>query len=81
MSDEPKKRSRAWIAWVTIGLLGLYPLSIGPAARISTHAHSHAFTEAYFAAYAPIFRIWDKPIGHPLFLYVAFWSSLPPAER
>jgi hypothetical protein len=30
MSDEPKKRSRAWIGWTLIAGLVLYPLSIGP---------------------------------------------------
>ena len=32
MSDEPKKRSRAWIGWAAFLLFVLYPLSIGPAA-------------------------------------------------
>jgi hypothetical protein len=31
MSDEPKKRSRAWIWWAMITLIVLYPLSEGPA--------------------------------------------------
>jgi hypothetical protein len=29
MSDEPRKRSRAWVWWTA---LALYPLSMGPAA-------------------------------------------------
>jgi hypothetical protein len=30
MSDEPKKRARAWIWWTLIAVLVLYPLSMGP---------------------------------------------------
>jgi hypothetical protein len=34
MSDEPKKRSRAWIIhWAAVALLVAYPLSMGPAIR------------------------------------------------
>ena len=38
MSDEPNKRSRAWIIWTALALLGvlaLYPLSAGPLLWIS----------------------------------------------
>jgi hypothetical protein len=30
MSDEPKKRSRAWIGWALLAVLVVYPLSAGP---------------------------------------------------
>jgi hypothetical protein len=30
MSDEPKRRSRLWIAWTAIALFVVYPLSKAP---------------------------------------------------
>jgi hypothetical protein len=33
MSDEPKRRSRAWIGRAMLAAFVLYPLSIGPAYR------------------------------------------------
>jgi hypothetical protein len=36
MSNEPEKQSRAWVWWAVIALLLLaYPLSEGPALRLS----------------------------------------------
>jgi hypothetical protein len=35
MSDEPKKRSRAWIWWTLVAVFVLYPLSIGPVAWVT----------------------------------------------
>jgi hypothetical protein len=85
MSDEPKKRSWAWIGWGLIVVLVLYSLSIGPAAWLSTHAHSRTVTATYFAAYAPIFWMWRneraEPGGYAFLVYVTFWSSLPPSEH
>jgi hypothetical protein len=36
MSDEPKKRSWAWVGWTTL-VLALYVLSAGPAAYLWSH--------------------------------------------
>lgn len=36
MSDESKERSWAWIGWVLVAALVVYPLSIGPAAGLSS---------------------------------------------
>jgi hypothetical protein len=35
MSDEPKKRSWAWIGWTAVVLFVLYPLSAGPTQRLT----------------------------------------------
>ncbi|HEV8003974.1 MAG TPA: hypothetical protein VGP63_29175 [Planctomycetaceae bacterium] len=54
MSDEPKKRSRAWVWMALVAILVLYPLSVGPAAWIVARTDSpaaYAFTKV---AYAPV---------------------------
>jgi hypothetical protein len=37
MSDEPKKRSGAWIGWALLAFLVLYPASVGPMAWLEKH--------------------------------------------
>jgi len=39
MSEEPKKRPRAWIWWALLALLILYPASAGPATRALDRAN------------------------------------------
>jgi hypothetical protein len=58
MSDEPKKGTRAWPAWIALALLALYPLSIGPAFCIVRHSGSaaHKALPIYSAIYRPL--IW-----------------------
>jgi hypothetical protein len=62
MSDEPKKRSRAWIWW-TVGLLVFYPLSAVPFALISDRwvssgIVSRASVERVIGGiYGPVLRI------------------------
>ena len=58
MSDEPKKRSRAWI-WRTVALFSLYPLSIGPANRICVTVGGHAM-EIYGTIYGPLHSICER---------------------
>jgi hypothetical protein len=73
MSDEPKKRSRAWIGWA---LVVLYPLSIGPADCIVGRCSGHPWISAgLLAAYYPISSICAKSatlttmLGHYLVLW------------
>ena len=57
MSDEPKKRPRAWIGWVAVlTLLVLYPLSMGPA-----YGPAMPLFEAktLSTAYAPMWWVWQ----------------------
>jgi|HubBroStandDraft_4_1064222.scaffolds.fasta_scaffold207995_3 hypothetical protein len=56
MSDEPKKRSRAWMGWAAIGFLLLaYPFSVGPALRFAFFSgNRRANLDAVYKAYAPI---------------------------
>jgi hypothetical protein len=60
MSDEPKKRSRAWIWWAAFAVLLLgHPLSMGPASR--WYARDNETVDAGFKAiYAPIFWVCDR---------------------
>ena len=62
MSDEPKKRSRAWICWAVFWLLLLgYPLSLGPAIRYACHsADPVAGAETVNTVYAPIRWITER---------------------
>jgi hypothetical protein len=63
MSDEPKKRSRAWIWWALLALLVLYPLSLGPAFAIAdwiviTNPEPR-FYYAIVYIYAPLWWVGD----------------------
>jgi hypothetical protein len=64
MSDEPKKRSRAWIWWALLVLV-VYPLSAGPAWWI---ADRFDCWDAVFVAYLPV----SWPLSHVPQLYAAF---------
>jgi hypothetical protein len=60
MSDEPKKRSRAWIGWTLVVVFVLYPLSIGPASWYALHSADPMTTaETVNSAYAPIVWLCD----------------------
>jgi hypothetical protein len=76
MSDEPKKRSRAWIGWALFTLLVLYPLSAGPAWWIADHFECW---EPVWIAYLP--ATWSLSKVPPLFdafiWYLRFFSDLP----
>ncbi len=61
MSDEPKKRPRAWIGWMLIAALVLYPLSIGPADCILGRCSADSGISAgLHAAYYPVSSICGK---------------------
>jgi hypothetical protein len=74
MSDERKKRSRAWIGWTLIALFVVYPLSMGPVGWISNRNQSWRI---FNAAYAPL--IWlcesSEPISRGINWYLDFWRS------
>ncbi|HEV3302430.1 MAG TPA: hypothetical protein VG055_22435 [Planctomycetaceae bacterium] len=57
MSDEPKKRTRAWIWWAAVALLLLaYPLSAGPVGRcVLKSSNPQAKWQTLRTVYAPIF--------------------------
>jgi hypothetical protein len=63
MSDEPKKRSRAWIGW-TVVLLMLYPLALGPinlAYRSTNDPRARTFIhDAVRVVYWPVDRLTDR---------------------
>jgi hypothetical protein len=52
MSDEPTKRSRAWIGWAIVSFLALYLLSVGPAAWLWNRGYLSS--RLMNVAYAPI---------------------------
>jgi hypothetical protein len=58
MSDEPKKRSRAWIGWALVVALVLYPLSMGPAlwvaTKIAEERDDHQIVSSVFRFYEPL---------------------------
>jgi hypothetical protein len=73
MSDEPKKRSRAWIGWAAFVLLVLYPLSVGPALKWTSDDLS---TWRIIApVYDPLFRLGERfdCIGDALNWYLPWW--------
>jgi hypothetical protein len=73
MSDEPKKRSRAWIGWILLSGLILYPLSIGPASWWTQDDPSK--WAALDTAYAPIRWLGDRVdcVGEALDWYHSRW--------
>ena len=74
MSDEAK-RSRAWIAWTLVAALVLYPLSIGPVARLAVLTNSDG--EWINTIYAPILRAAEWPeISGAIFRYLELWGVL-----
>ena len=73
MSDEPKKRPRAWIGWVAVlTLLVLYPLSMGPA-----YGPAMPLFEAktLSTAYAPMWWVWQhcRWATGPIDWYLNLW--------
>lgn len=69
MSDEPKKRSRAWIVLALISVLALYPLSFGPAAELGLAAED-GFYKPLWAAQE------SKTFGGITDAYLHFWYGL-----
>jgi hypothetical protein len=47
MSDEPKKRSRAWIGWALLAAMVLYPLSLGPVCWLAPQSSDETINKVY----------------------------------
>jgi hypothetical protein len=81
MSDEPKKRPRAWIGWTALVLFVLYPLSMGPVWWLDDHFGpwgSGIVSGPQFTAYAPLFWLGERfpSFGNALHWYVHLWSNI-----
>ena len=73
MSDEPKKRSRAWTGWVAIAMLLLaYPLSMGP---VLTYCD---LCFGVLRIYEPIEQCcrWWEPLGDLKDWYTGLWGVI-----
>jgi len=70
MSDEPKKRSRAWIGWALLAALVLYPLLEGPALLLCLYVGTGPAEDAYRSVYAPI--LWAR-LHSPILDRAATW--------
>jgi hypothetical protein len=60
MSDEPKKRSRAWIGWAALGLFVGYPLSGGP--LVFMDAAGYRPSQAIMVLYWPLDQCAKVPV-------------------
>jgi hypothetical protein len=80
MSDEPKKRSRAWIGW-SAGLLlfVLYPLSIGPATWLVVNKRPQML-EAWGTTYDPLLWVAHRSdmSSDLLNRYLGLWVDMRP---
>jgi hypothetical protein len=73
MSDEPKRRPRAWIGWAVAALIVLYPLSIGPILGYRIHRiHYRIFRTLY----SPIMEAAQKNLQcrEALQRYLRLWG-------
>ena len=79
MSDEPKKRSRAWIGWALIALLVLYILAAGPGLWVCDRLQSERVIHTYDAIYAPLDWACDQNefIGGVMAWYRGRWLATP----
>jgi|HubBroStandDraft_6_1064221.scaffolds.fasta_scaffold1408180_2 hypothetical protein len=82
MSDEPKRRHRAWIFWAAlITLLVLYPLSLGPAFRLVwTSQDDPANLRVFKVVYRPISwaRMHSETVTNLTDWYMSF--CMPPSN-
>ncbi len=81
MSDEPQKRSWAWIGWVLVAAFLFYPLSIGPVRWIVDRTESVAAHDAYRVIYKPLAALSRRsPTVHQVVArYLRVWvPRLPP---
>jgi hypothetical protein len=80
MSDEPKKRSRAWL-WpiALITSLTIYPLLYGPSIWLVGSGDSHELLEIHSTIFAPLRWARDRSetINRAFFWYGGVW--VPPA--
>jgi hypothetical protein len=79
MSDEPKKRSRRWLGWALVVVFVLYPLSVGPAARLCAGSDSQWAVAVFRIVYAPIdlVRFLIPPVDDGYFWYENLWLPSP----
>jgi hypothetical protein len=78
MSDEPKKRKRAWIGWTITALLLLaYPQSIGPAWWVANRHPNALSHDVYHTIYWPIERACRRfdPIFNVFKWYTDLWIA------
>jgi hypothetical protein len=77
MSNEPKKRLRAWNLWgIILVILLAYPLSFGPAYRFAQDSHDpDTQMRTISTIYAPIgwLCMRSKPTKAVLFWYLGLW--------
>jgi hypothetical protein len=82
MSDEPKKRSRAWIVWTVLALPLLYALSIGPAIWLELYSplRSEQLRRFDEAAYVPLRRVYKTHaiLEAAVDRYADLWVCLGP---
>jgi hypothetical protein len=66
MSDELKKRSRAWIGWTAVAVFVLYPLSVFPACLVGEWSvelgifRSETVAKGIDTLYAPFYLVTDR---------------------
>jgi hypothetical protein len=70
MSDEPKKRSWAWIGWALIAAIVLYPLSSGPAFAI---ARRTGIEPLWMTTYRPMVKLAPRNGGWA-YDYLKYWG-------
>ncbi|HEV3301234.1 MAG TPA: hypothetical protein VG055_16405 [Planctomycetaceae bacterium] len=75
MSDEPRKRSRAWIGWTALTLFVLYPLSFGPVVRF--REYNPVSFETMASIYLPLELATRKcePLRRALDWYIKLWKD------
>jgi hypothetical protein len=76
MSDEPKKRSRAWIGWTLIVVLVLYPLSVGPVKALVLRSGSESAMAAYYWLYWPLDAFRSASLNRAIDTYNGWWIRL-----
>jgi hypothetical protein len=79
MSDEPKKRRRAWIGWASFALLALlvlYPLSLGPALWLTNDDFSQ--WQIIGPVYRPLYWLGNRfdCVGEAIGWYVTKWINI-----
>jgi hypothetical protein len=77
MSDEPKKRPRAWIGWTLFAAVLFYPLSMGPALWVATkimeERDDHQIVRSVFRVYDPLLEVARAAGAVPLLNWYVNW--------
>ncbi len=79
MSDEPKKRSRAWMIWAFV-ILVAYPLLAGPSAWIVDHTDGTGLLNLHCLIFAPLdfLRHQSDAVNNVCRRYVHLWVRYEP---